>query len=180
LTAAAARARGTYPLPIDARGLDDAEDPRFAPAVKRTAAVLEQEGYPRVSGDDRTDLAAKLMEFLYASRGAAGELEKRLNGTAAPLVSPTGTLDSYDCLAVGHELRRLKGARGALVIAMDADDHLSIGLAAEEGSMMDIVGNELIGALERVITKRGWKAPEVKDVGMEFVVEDDKNGGLKS
>lgn len=142
--------------------------------------MLEQEGFPRVSGVDRVDLAAKLMEFLFVSRGAAGELEKRLNGTAAPLVKPGGELDSYDCLAVCHELRRVRGATGALVIAMGADDQLSIGLAADEGSTMDIVGNELIDALSSVIEKRGWRSPAVKDVGIEFSVDDDQEGGLKS
>jgi hypothetical protein len=63
-------------------------------------------------------------------------------------VKEGGELDSYDCLAVCHELRRVRGAAGALVIAMrQPTGHLSIGLAADEGSMMDVVGNELIDAL---------------------------------
>ncbi len=166
--------RGTlFPVPVEST-----DDPRFAPTVKRVGRVMEEEGYPRIAGADRRDLAAKLMEFLYVSRGAAGELEQRLNGTAAPLVKAGGGLDSYDCLAVCHELRRVRGAAGALIIAMGADDQLSIGLAAEEGSMMDIVGNELIEALSTVIEKRGWKRPAVKDVGLEFVVPPE--GGLKS
>lgn len=149
---------------------DGASDPRFTPSVKRIAAVLEEEGFGRVRGKDQIDLASVLFGFLYASRGAAGELEKRLNGAAAALVSGSGELDSYDCLAVSHELRRVRGAEGALVIAMGSNSQLSIGLAAEEGSMMDVVGNELIDALSSVIEKRGWKSPEVKDVSMDFAV----------
>jgi hypothetical protein len=166
--------RGTL-FPVAVEG---AESLPFDWAAKQTGYLLEQMGLPRVNGNDRAALESKLREFVLGSRGAAGELERRLNGTAEPLVSASGGLDSYDCLAVGHELRRLRGARGALVIAMDSEGHLSIGLAVEEGSTMDVLGNELIEALDSVITKRGWKSPDVRDVSMEFVV--DKEGSLKS
>lgn len=150
-------------------------DPRFIAVMKRLGTVMEEEGFGRMSHADRVATGAALFGVMYGSGGAAGELERRLNGTAAPLVAADGSLDSYDCLAVGHELRRNKGAEGALVIAMGSNSQLSIGLAAEEGSMMDVVGNELIEALSSVIEKRGWKAPEVKDVGMDFTVGDPEN-----
>jgi len=148
-------------------------DKRFAALARDVGLVLEQHSYPRVNGDDRSELEKVLFDFLYGSRGAAGELEKRLNGTAAPLVSEEGTLDSYDCLAVAHELRRKRAATGALVIATDANDQLSIGLAADEGALMDVLGNEIIESLEGVLKKRGWAAPEIKDVGMDFTVPGD-------
>jgi hypothetical protein len=163
--------------PVRTNGMERA-DKRFEMLARDMGLVAEQHGYDRLTAEERAEFEKRLFEFFHGSRGAAGELEKRLNGTAAPLVKEGGELDSYDCLAVCHELRRVRGAEGALVIAMRSDSELTIGLAADEGSMMDVVGNELIDALSAVIEKRGWKAPTVKDVGMEFVV--DKEGGLKS
>jgi hypothetical protein len=145
-------------------------DRRFTMLARNVGLLLEQHAYDRLDGEDRDELEKVLYAFLYGSRGAAGELEKRLNGTAAPLVSDEGKLDSYDCLAAAHELRRVKGAQGALVIAMGEDGHLRSAVAAEEGSMMDIVGNEVINNLGAVLAKRGWKAPDMQDVAMEFTV----------
>jgi hypothetical protein len=164
--------RALFPMAVAGEG-----DVRFAAVMKRLGTVVEEEGFGRMTHEDRVATGAALFGVFYGSGGAAGELEKRLNGTAAPLVAADGSLDSYDCLAVAHELRRNKGAAGALVIAMSSDDELSIGLAAEQGTMMDVVGNELIDALSSVIEKRGWKAPEVKDVGFDFTVADGTGDG---
>lgn len=160
-------ARATYPLPIG-----DIEDPRFAPSVKRTAAVLEQEGFPRLEHDARIDLGAKLMEFLFASRGAAGELEKRLNGTAAPLVDGEGKLDSYDCAAVAHELRRKRGAEGTIVIAIDAQNRVHIGMAVEPQTQSDILAAALMSKIDDVAHMH------IQDVVLDLVVPPE--GGLKS
>lgn len=143
-------------------------DVRLSKMARDVRSVLGQHGFWDV---DRAELAKMLHEVLFGSRGAAGELEARINGTAAPLVSDEGKLDAYDCLAAAHELRRVKGAQGALVIAMSSDGHLSSAVAADQGSMMDIVGNEVIDKLDVVLEARGWKLPEMQDVAMDFTVD---------
>ena len=160
-------ARGTYPLPVG-----DVEDPRFAQFVKRTAALAEQEGFPRLDHAARVDLAAKLLEFLYVSRGAAGEIEKRLNSTVAPLVSDEGGVDSYECAAVAHELRRKRGAEGAIVIALDERSRVHIGMAMpkEPGSQADLLAARLMRQIDDVAHLH------IQDVVLDLVVEDDGQG----
>jgi len=123
-------------------------DRRLDMLARDVGRVLEHHGYPRVNGEDRTELEGLLIEFIYGSRGAPGELEARLNGTAAPLVSDEGGIDSYECVAVAHELRRKRGADGALVLAMDADDVLHIGCAVEPQSKMDFLSGRLLALLD--------------------------------
>jgi hypothetical protein len=155
-------ARGTL-FPVDVEGGDD---PRFTPALRRCAAVLEQEGFGLVRGQDRLDLGAKLMEFLYVSRGAAGELEKRLNGTAAPLVSDEGGVDSYECAAVAHELRRKRGAAGAIVIAIDDANRVHIGMAVHPGTQSDLLAAKVMQQIDDVAHLH------IQDVVLDLVVEE--------
>lgn len=150
--------RGTlFPVP------SEVGDRRLDMLARDVGRVLEQHGYPKVNGNDRIELEKRLVEFLHGSRGAAGELESRLNGTAAPLVSDEGGLDAYECVAVAHELRRKRGADGALVIAMDEQNRLHVGCAVEPQSQMDFLSGKLLGLLDG-LAEPGSIEPYVLDM----------------
>jgi hypothetical protein len=144
----------------------DANDPRFAVLVKRVGALVEEVGFGRVTYSDRVDIGAALFGVIYGTRGAAGELERRLNGTDAPLVDEEGKLDSYECAAVAHELRRVKGADGAIVIAVDARNRVHIGVATPNapGSQTDLLAARLMRQIDEVAHDR------IQDVVLDLVV----------
>lgn len=156
--------KGTL-FPVAAEGADDR---RFLNLARDVGRVLEQHAYPRVNGDDRVELAAKLFEFLYVSRGAAGEMEKRINGVCAPLVSDEGGLDAYDCVAVAHEVRRKRGAQGALVLAMDEKDHIHIGCAVAPQSQADFAFGRLLAALDELGTA------QVEPIVLDLVINEER------
>lgn len=153
--------QGLFPV-----AADGADDPRFQPALKRVAAVLEEEGFGRVSGRARVDLGAALFGFLYASRDPdVAEIERRLNGPDAELVSDDGKLDSYDCAAVAHEVRRKRGAAGAIVLAVDEANRVHIGVAVEKGSQSDLLAAKLMRQIDDVAHLH------IQDVVLDLVVE---------
>lgn len=57
-----------FPVPAET------DDRRFEQLARDVGLVIEQHGYPRVNGADRTDLAAVLYEFLHVPRDAAERL----------------------------------------------------------------------------------------------------------
>jgi hypothetical protein len=144
----------------------DLEDQRFSgELVRDVGQVFERYGFPRVRGEHRQELADVLFWFFYVQRGPAGDLAARLNGIHAPLrgaANETGPLSPEDCCAAAHELRRRRGADGALVLAMDAAHQLLVGCAVDEGTTMDAVSTEIIESLEDVLKRAaGWKDPAV-------------------
>jgi hypothetical protein len=154
--------------PVRADGMERADN-RFISLARNVGAVLEQHGYPRVTGEARIELEKRLFEFCYGSRGAAGELERRLNGTAPPLVSDEGALDSYDCAEMAHELRRLHGAEGAIVIAIDPANRVYIGMAVpkEPGSQPDLLAAHLMRRIDEVADVH------IQDVVLDLVLNAD-------
>lgn len=159
--------------PVRADGMERA-DRRFDQLARDVGLVLEQHGFPRVNGADRADLEKRLFEFLYGSRGAAGELERRLNGTAPPLVSDEGALDSYDCAAVAHELRRKRGAAGAVVIAMDDQNHVFTGCAIVPQSQMDFFASKVMALLGEVADESvDGEEVRLQDTVLDLVINAD-------
>jgi hypothetical protein len=160
-----------YPVQMDGQ---ERSDPRFVSLPKNVAAVIEQHCFPRLTAEKRVELERALFEFIYGSRGAAGELEKRINGTAAPLVSDDGALDSYDCAELAHALRRQHGAEGAIVIAIDPENRVHIGMAVpkEPGSQADLLAAHLMRKIDDVANVH------IQDVVLDLVVDADGNGSL--
>lgn len=158
-----------YPVRMDGQ---ERADNRFASLPKNVAAVIEQHCFPRLPNEKRVQLERFLFEFIYGSRGAVGEIERRLNGTASPLVSNEGTLDSYDCAEVAHHLRRERGAEGAIVIAIDPANCVHIGIAVpkEPGSQADLLAAHLMRKIDDVANVH------IQDVVLDLVV--DENGGV--
>jgi hypothetical protein len=155
--------------PVRVNGMERA-DSRFDGLAKVVGLELEQRGFPRLTGDTHVELEKALFEFVYGSRGFAGELEKRLNGTAAPLVAGDEKVDSYACCAAAHELRRLRGAEGALVVAVDDAGMVHIGCAVEPQSQADLLASKLISVLDDLAHA------QISAVAMD--VEVDERGGV--
>lgn len=146
------RAGERYPVSprLDVDGMNDR---RFEMLARDVGIVLEQHGYPPVRGLDRRELENLLFGYVYAARGDEGDVEKRLNaGVAAPLrtFTPAGALGSADCVATAHELRRLKGARTVVVVALGDDGVLHMGSAADKSPVIDDVTERLLDAVEAV------------------------------
>jgi hypothetical protein len=150
-----------FPVASEAGG-----DGRLDMLARDVGVVLERHGYPRVNGRDRAELEKRLVAFIYGARGAEGELEQRLNGTAAPLVSPEGKLDSYDCAAVAHEIRRKRGAEGAIVVAIDEQNRVHIGCAVEPQSQADFLASKVMSVLDDV------SHDAIQDVVLDLVVNE--------
>lgn len=150
-------------FPVAAEGEND---PRFAAVIKRLATVLAEEGYGRATYADRVAIGAALFGVFYTSKNAAGELERRLNGAAAALVSDEGKLDSYDCCAVAHEVRRKRGAESAIVIAFDAHARVHIGCAVKPGSATELLEARLMEKIDEVAHDF------IEDVVLDLVVPE--------
>lgn len=153
--------------PVRADGMERA-DRRFEGLAKDVARVYEQHGFPRHDADALRQLDKTLFEHTYGSRGAAGEMERRLNGTAAPLVSPEGKVDSYACFAAAQELRRLPGAAGALVLVVGVNGMMYVGTAVDPKSPADLVASKVIAVLD------GLTQDQAEAAALD--VEVDENG----
>jgi hypothetical protein len=161
--------------PVRAEGPND---PRFASLARDVGRVLEQHGFPRVNGEAREELEQLLYEFCYVPRQLAADLARGSITPGRPSPPQTftveGPLCSEDCIASAHELREVKGANGALVIAMDDDDVLHCGCSVEAGSKMDIVSARLLAKLDDMAPGDGTS---IKDVVLSVVIKDDGAGG---
>lgn len=155
---------GEYPIA-------GADDHRFEKLARDVGKVLEQHHYPKVRGADLLELENILWRFIHEDRGTLPAVQvrhvHRARGTMHP-PEPTssftaeGTLDSDDCCAAAHELRRVKAASGALVVAMDERELLHIGMSVEGGSPMDYVANRLYSVLDNMASRR------IKDVVIDI------------
>ena len=154
-----------YPVRVDGR---ERRDRRFAGVARDVARVLEQHGFYRGDAEDQSDLRKAMFEYVFGARGPEGELERRLNGLAEPLVSDEGKLDSYDCAGVAHEVRRKRGAAGAIVLAIDDDNRVHIGMALpnKPGSQADLLGAKIMRQIDDVAHLH------IQDVVLDFVVEE--------
>jgi len=154
---------------------DGAEDQRLSTrCVGEVAAVLEMHGFPPVHRHLAVmRLRSALAGFVYGENTAtvAAELETRINAAASATYTPAGKLSSEDCCASAHELRRLKGANGALVIVRDAEGHYHMGSAVDEGSRFESVSDHLMAELERYL---GPKTSVVRN----HVFSVDESGGV--
>jgi hypothetical protein len=146
--------------------VEGASDPRFVAVLKRLSLVMEEEGFGRVTREDRVKLGAALFGAMYTSGGAAGELERRLNGATAPLISDEGKLDSYDCAAVAHEVRRKRGADSAIVIAIDERARVHIGCAVRPGSPSELIEARLMQKIDEAAHDF------IEDVVLDLVVPE--------
>lgn len=136
---------GVFPVMVGA------EDPRFETFAKRTGLLAEECGFPRLGARDRADLAKVLFGFLYASRDPdAAEIDRRLNDGRSLLVSDDGGLDSYDCAAVAHEIRRKRGAEGAIVLAIDDRGHVHVGCALKRNSPTEALEAKIMERIDDV------------------------------
>lgn len=146
------------------------DDHRFEKLARDVGKVLEQHHYPSVRGADRLELENLLWRFIHEDRAALPAVEvrhvRRSRGTEAPPATRTftseGELDSDDCSAAAHELRRLKGASGAIVVAMDERELLHIGMSVQGGSTMDYVANRLYAVLDNMASR------QIKDVVIDI------------
>lgn len=144
-------------------------DRRFSrKLVAEVAAVLEMHGYPPVNDlGDVADLQDALFKFICVERGDLGSLQARLqNDASVPADWTPGALCSEDCGASAHELRDVKGAEGAVVIAMDRRGTIFVGTAVDEDSKMDRISVALLASLQVIVS------PEVTLKDRTFVVSE--------
>lgn len=147
-----------------------ADDHRFEKLARDVGRVLEQHHYPKVRGGDLLELQNMLWRFIHEDRSKLPAVQvrhvRRARGTEPPPATRTftseGELDSDDCTAAAHELRRLKGASGAMVVAMDESEMLHIGMSVQGGSPMDYYANRLYSVLDNMASR------QIKDVVIDF------------